>query len=209
MEEIKEMPYEEKYALAIDNMKFDEAFILPLVQKHLGDPAVSELRRTWQERVKPILQGDSFEQKYEMAYRNWIWMAKSTYSFIRTRMGEEGIKKFERAEVEALKRKNAGPSLFVLRFLRVLSPGLAFTMTTRQMAYQLQWITPGSLSELTKRRAVVNIPRCKILDFPETEDLCLIGCQSTYPMWVAEQFKVKMDFRRQGNSCTCTVTPLR
>lgn len=209
MEEIKEMPYEEKYALAIDNMKFDEAFILPLVQKHLGDPAVPELRRTWQEGVKPILQGDSFEQKYETAYRNWIWMAKSTYSFIRTRMGEEGIKKFERAEVEALKRKNAGPALFVLRFLRVLSPGLAFTMTTRQMAYQLQWITPGSLSELTRRRAVVNIPRCKILDFPETEDLCLIGCQSTYPMWVAEQFKVKMDFRRQGNSCTCTVTPLR
>jgi len=209
MGKIKEMPYEEKFAMVIDNMKFYETFIPPLVQKHLGDPAVAELKKTWQEGVRPLLEGGSFEQKYEMAYGNWIWMAKSAYSFIRKNMGEEGIKKYERAEVEALKRKNTGPALFFLGFLRVFSTGLAFTMTTQKMAYQLQWITPGSLSELTKQRAVLDIPRCKILDFPETEDLCLIGCQSIYPMWVAEQFKVKMEFKRQGNSCTCTLAPLR
>jgi hypothetical protein len=209
MEKIKEMPYEEKYATVIDNMKFEETFILPLVQKHLGDSAVAELKRTWQEGAKPIPEGGSFEQKYEMAYGNWIWMAKSAYSLIRKKMGEEGIKKFERAEVEALKRKNTGPALFLLGFLRLFSPGLAFTMTTRKMAYQLQWITPSSVSELTKQRAVFNIPHCKILDFPETEDLCLVGCQSAYPMWVAKQFKAKMEFKRQGNSCTCTLTPLQ
>ena len=209
MEKLKEMPYKEKYAKVIENMKLDEMFILPLVQRHLGDQAVAELKRTSQEGAKPIPEGASFEEKYEITYSNWIWMAKSAYSFIRKQMGEDGIRKFEQAEVEALKRKNAGPALFLLRLVRAISPGTAFTMTVKQMTYQLQWITPSSISELTRHRAVINIPRCKILDFPETEDLCLVGCQSTYPMWVAEQFKVKMEFERQGNSCTCTLTPLR
>jgi len=209
VEELKEMPYEEKYAIVTDNIKFDETFILPLVQEYLGDQAVTEIKKTWQEGTKPIPEGASFEEKYEITYGNWIWMVKSVYSFIRKQMGEEGIKKFERADVEALKRKNAGPALFLLGLVRVFSPGSAFTMTAKQMVYQLQWITPFSVSELTRERAVMNIPHCKILDSPETEDICLVGCQSTYPTWVAEQFKVKMEFERQGNSCICTLTPLR
>ncbi|MFC1962632.1 hypothetical protein ACFLWB_01340 [Chloroflexota bacterium] len=209
METVKEMSYSEKHAKVIDNMKFDEMFILPFIQKHLGDQAVSELERTWQEGVKPVREEASFEEKYEAAYSNWIWIAKSAYSFIRKQMDEGGIGKFERAEVEALKRKNAGPALLLLKLMRAFSPGSAFTMAAKNMAYQLQWLTPFTVSELTQSRAVINIPRCKILDFPETEDICLVGCMSTYPMWVAEQFKVDMKFERQGNSCTCALTPLR
>lgn len=37
MVRIKEMPYGEKYAKVIDNIKFDESFIFPFVQKHLGE----------------------------------------------------------------------------------------------------------------------------------------------------------------------------
>jgi hypothetical protein len=209
MVNIKEMPHGEKYAKVTDNMKFDETFILPFVQKHLGDQAVAELKKTWQEGMKPIPEGASFEERYEIAYGNWIWLAKSVYSFVRNRMGEDGIKKFERAEVEGLKRKNAGPALFVLKLVRSFSPGTAFAMTAKQMGYQLQWLTPFSVPELTRQRAVLNIPRCKILDFPDTEDICVVGCQSTYPIWVAEQFMVEMKFNRQGNSCTGTLAPLK
>ena len=208
MVKVKEMPYSEKYAKVIDNMKFDEGFILPFVQKHLGDQAVSELERTWQEGLKPIGEGASFEEKYEVAYSNWIWIAKNTYRFIRKQMSEDGIRKFERAEVEALKRKNAGPALLLLKIMRALSPGYAFTMTIKNMVYEIQWLSPNSISELTRIKAVISIPHCKTLDFPEIEDVCLIGCMSTYPMWLAEQFKMNMKFERQGNSCTCTVTPL-
>jgi hypothetical protein len=208
MVQIKEMPYSEKYAKVIDNLKFDETFILPFVQKQLGDQAAAEIKKTWQEEVKSIPETASLEKKYEIAYINWIWLAKNTYSFIRKRMGEEGIKKFERAEVEALKRKNASPALLVLKLVRLFSPGTAFTMTSKQMGYQLQWLTPFTVSELTRNRTVFSIPRCKILDYPDTEDICLVGCQSTYPMWVAEQFMVAMKFNRQGNSCTGTLTPL-
>ena len=206
---VKEMPYSEKYAKVTDNMKFDETFILPFVQKHLGDQAVAEVRKTWQDGMKPVPEGASFEEKYEVAYANWIWLAKNIYPFIRKRMGEDGLKQFERAEIEGLIKKNASPALLMLKIIRAFSPGTAFGMTAKQMGYQFQWLTPFSVPELTKQKAVLNIPRCKILDFSETEDICIVGCQSTYPKWVAEQFKVSMKWNRQGSSCTGTLTPLR
>jgi hypothetical protein len=209
MAKVKGMPYEEKYRMVIDNLKLIESFELPFVQKHLGGQAVADFKSTVQEGAKLIPDGASFEEKYEIAYSNFISRGKSAYSFIRKRMGEEGIRKLERANVEALKRKNAGPAFFLLRLMRAISPSLAFTMMSPKMAYQLQWITPFSTSELSKHRVLFSIPHCKVLDFPETEDLCLGACQRTYPAWVAEQFKVKMEFDRQGNSCTCTLTPLR
>lgn len=208
MARIKEMPYSEKYAKVIDSMKFDETFILPFVREHVSEQAAAEIKKTWQEGAKSIPETASFEEKYEIAYSNWIWLAKNTFSFIRKRMGEEGIKRFERAEVEALKRKNASPALLVLKLVRIFSPGTAFTMTSKQMGYQFQWLTPFTVPELTRHRTVFNIPRCKILDYPDTEDMCLLGCQSTYPMWVAEQFMVELKWNRQGNSCTGTLTPL-
>ncbi len=206
---VKEMPYSEKYAKVVDNMKFDETFIIPFVQKHLGDQAVAEVRKTWQEGMKPIPEGASSKEKYEVAYANWIWLAKNIYPFIRKRMGEDGLKMFERAEIEGLIKKNASPALLMLKIIRAFSPGTAFGMTAKQMGYQFQWLTPFSVPELTKQKAVLNIPRCKILDFPETEDICIVGCQNTYPQWVAEQFKVSMKWNRQGNSCTGTLAPLK
>jgi hypothetical protein len=208
MVKVKEMPYDEKYAKVTDYMKFEETFILPFVQKQLGDQAVAELTNTWQEWIKPIPKGVSFEEKYEIAYSNWIWLAKNAFSFIREQMGEDGIKKFERAEVEALIKKNASPALFLLKLIRLFSPGTAFAMTAKQMGYQLQVFTPFSVLELTRHKAVLDIPRCKILYFPGTEDICFVGCQSTYPMWMAEQFMVDMKCNRQGNTCTITLTPL-
>ena len=207
MEKVKEMPYSEKYTIMLENM--NDSFVPSFVQKHLGNQAMDELQRIWQEGIKPIPEDASFEEKYERAYGNWIWMAKSNFNFIRKQLGEDGITQFKRAEVEALKRKNASPALFLLRLVRALSPGSAFKMTANQMTYQLQWITPFSVSELTRHRVVYNIPRCKILDFPDSEDLCFIGCQSIYPMWLAEQFMVEMNAARQGKNCTLTFTPVR
>jgi hypothetical protein len=175
MAKIKEMPFSEKYAKVIDNIKFDESFIFPFVHKHLGDQAVSELKGIWQKGFKPIPEEASFEEKYEVAYGNWIWLAKTTYPFIRRQMGEDGLKKFDRAEVEALIKKNASPALLLLKFIRLFSPGTAFVMTSKQMGYELQWITPFSVPELTRHRAVFDVPRCKILDFPDNDDMCLLG----------------------------------
>lgn len=206
---VKEMPFSEKYAKVTDNMKFDESFILPFVKKYSGDQVVSELKGIWQKGFKPIPEGASFEEKYEVAYGNWIWLAKNIYPFIRKEMGEDGLKKFEDAEVKALIKKNASPALLPLKIIRLFSPSTAFAMTCKQMGYQFQWLTPFSMPELTRDKAVLDVPRCKILDFPETDDMCLIGCQSTYPMWMAEQFRISMKWNRQGNSCTGVLAPIK
>jgi hypothetical protein len=96
-------------------------------------------------------------------------------------MGEDGVDLFRLAEVEALKRKNARPAMFLLKLKRAVSPNTAFKMIASKFTYQLQWITPFSVSELTRYRVVYDIPRCKILDFPDSEDLCVVGCQKAYP----------------------------
>jgi hypothetical protein len=208
MGKVKEMPYEEKYGMVIDNINYHESSVIPLVGEVFGDQAMAELKKTSQEGIKPIPQEASFEEKYEIAYSNWIWSGKSVYKLIRGKWGEEGIEKFERPNVELRKRKNASPALFILGLIRLLSPTLAFNMSAQKMAYQLQWLSPYSF-ELTDNRAVLSMPRCKILDFPETEDMCFVGCQRIYPLWIAEQFKIKMATDRQGNSCTINFTPIK
>lgn len=208
MENIKVMPDDEKYAIVMDNIKFAKALTSTFIKGHLGDQAVSELEKIWQEGIKPILEEASPGEKYEIAYGNWIWVGKCDFNLIRKHLGKEGIAQYERDEATALKRKNASPSLYLLNLIRAISPQTAFKMTVKEYAYQLQWISPFSASEISSQKTVFDIPRCKILDYPETEDICNIGCQSVYPRWVAEQFKVKMDFDRQGHSCTCILTPL-
>jgi hypothetical protein len=209
MGNFKEMPYQEKYEIVMDNIDFAEELMPAFVKDHLGAQAEIELRALYQEGIKPVPDESSFEEKYETAYGNWAWIAKSDFNFLRKHMGDEGIELFVRADVEALKRKNANPSLFFLSLIRAISPRTAFKMTAREFSYQLQWITPFSVEEMTPNRAVFDIPRCKIIEHPESDDLCNIGCQGIYPRWVAEQFKVKMEFDPKGISCSCTLTPLR
>jgi hypothetical protein len=208
MVKIKEMPNSEKYANTLGYTKLLDTFIPPLVQKHLGNEGVAEVQRIWREGLKPIPEDASFKEKYEIAYANWMWKWSSAFDFVQTHFGESGVEEFKRADLEALKRKNSGPALFLLNVIRALSPSSAFSMIAKQMASQFQVFTPLSVSEMTGQRAVFKIPRCKILDFKGGESSCLIGCRSIFPMWLAEQLKVRMKTERQGNSCTVTLTPL-
>jgi hypothetical protein len=92
MGKVKEMPYEEKYHMVIDNLKYHETSIQPLVGKLFGGQVAVELQSMSQEGIKPIPQGASFEEKYEIAYGNWVWSGKSVYRIIREKMGEEDNK---------------------------------------------------------------------------------------------------------------------
>ena len=208
MVKVKEMPYSEKYKMAQENIQFCESIFPPFIKEHMGDEAVTEHEKVWKEGIQSIPENASVEDKYETAYANWIWMVKSNFSFISNKMGDDGINKLMRYETDALIRKNAGAATSFLGLIRAIAPGYAFVMTNKEFSYQLQWITPFSVSKLDKDEAVFDMPQCKILDFEDVDDICFIHCQKIYPMWVAEQFKVKMSFDRQGNSCTCTVAHL-
>ena len=208
MELVKEMPYSEKLDIIVDNIKFGKKITSDYIEEHLGYDAKTKLHMRYLEGIAPIPEEASFEEKYEAAYKNWIWIGKTDFAFIREHMGEAGIEQFERVEVEAIKGKNASPALYFLRFLRAVSPGTAFEMTAKQFAYQLQWITPYKVERLDREVLDIDIPRCKIVEQPDAQDLCMIACQRMYPTWAAEQFHVDMKYDPQGLSCRCTITPL-
>lgn len=181
------------------------SFILKISDKHTAD----ELYDIWNEGVNEIPDYASFEDRYEIAYGNWIRMAKNSYHFIRQRMGDEALEQFEDAHLKALKHKNAGLATALLKVMRSVSESSAFTFIARQILYEMQWFTPFTVLELMPDRASAVIERCKIFDFPDTDDLCMVGCQSTYPKWIADHFKVRIMHNRYNNGCTCMLTPLK
>ena len=207
MQGIKTMPYGEKYAIVLDKVKSHDLLLSPFIKKHLNEQALAELKKLWQEGFKPVPDNASYEEKYEIAYSNLMWQGKSNLEFIRMHLGEDGIEQYKLAQVEELKRKNASPALIILGVLRAISPGSAFAMTAKKMAYQIQWLLPSmSLIELTPNQAVYNIPQCKVISFPRMEEACTIDCQGAYPIWLAEQLKVKLRFERQGHNCKAILT---
>ena len=205
---VKEMPAAEKYAAMSDNIALFGRFMPAFVADRLGDQAVSELRQAWHAGLQSVPEGASLDEKYEIAYGNWVWMGKCNLAFVREKLGEDGLEALVSAEAEALKQANAGVDVLLLGLIRAFAPGRAFEMLAKDFAYKMQWVSPLSVTELSRERAVINFPRCKIVEFPDTDDACYIGCQKAYPRWVAEQFKARLTFDRQDTQCTCTLTPL-
>jgi hypothetical protein len=209
MMKVKEMPYSEKYAKIVDELKLENSSTFAFIQKSLGNQALVELNKLQQEVLKPVPEDASDKQKYEIAYGNWVLSGGVIFKFVRSKLGEDGIERHIRVSVDAWKRENASPAIYLLSFIRFFSPSSAFSMIVKNSAYQTQWLGTSTISALSKSRAVVDIPHCSILDYPGGEDVCLIGCQKIFPIAFAEQFKVNMKFNRQGKSCVETLTPVK
>ena len=208
MVQVKQMPYSEKYARVLGGLKHDE-YVPGFIEQHLGQVAAVEYRERREAGMLPIPEDASDEVKYETAYKNWMSGAATAFGFVRERLGEKGIDRMAKTSAEALIRENANPSLMMLRLIRAISPGKAFEMVGKKSAYEMQYLTPYTVDELSRQKTVMNVPHCKILDYPDTEDVCAVGCQREYPQWLAEQLHVKMETERKGKSCTITLSPLQ
>jgi hypothetical protein len=208
MVKIKEMPFNEKYDGVINYTKVLESFALPLVKENLGDEKVAELKSIWQEESEPVPESGSYEEKYEVAFRNWVRKWQSAYIFASNQLGEGGAEKFEFAAIEENKRRTAGSELQMYRFVRAISRKSAFQTFAKQMAYKFQVFTQLSLSELTGQSAVMKMPHCKILDVEGGDDFCTVGCQKAFPVAVKDLFNVKVTYELKGKSCTATFAPL-
>ena len=119
MVNVKEMPYDEKYTKVQDSIKHQESFIPSFIQKVLSEKVVNQLREIWSAGIRQIPESTSDEEKYEIAYSNWMWMGSNSFKFIRENLGEEGIEQFKRADVESLKQANASPALLFLSMIRI------------------------------------------------------------------------------------------
>jgi hypothetical protein len=204
---IKEMSYQEKTAAVAKYSELYRRVLEQFLAVHQGEENVAELEQIWLKGNERTPVTAAPEEEYRIAYSNWIWTAKSSFRFVRELMGEEGVRKLEQMLLHALIQQNKGWSLVMLNLVRLVSPDQAFRMLTDQLSYSLQWLTPYAVTESSPHKLVVEIDRCKVLEYPGTEDVCM-ACRQIYPAWAVNQLMVDMDFERTGLHCTCTVRPL-
>ena len=60
-----------------------ESLVPAFIEKHLGSQAVADFKKGCAEGIKPISENASYEEKYETAYSDWIWMGGTAFSFVR------------------------------------------------------------------------------------------------------------------------------
>jgi hypothetical protein len=207
MVKIKEMPYKEKYAMVLSNMKI-EGPGMAFIAKQLGKQAVAELQQAFQKGIKPIPKNASDREKYDIASSNLSWKGGTKYSFVKSRLGEEGINQCVQVDVGFLKTVTPRPALVLMGLVRAISQGAAFTMIIKQMAYKFQYGGPTTLSELSRNRAVMEVNHCNMLNFPGGENMCIL-CQRETPTWLKEQFKIDTKVNRHGKGCTYTFSSAR
>ena len=80
-------------------------------------------------------------------------------------------------------------------------------MTAKTIAYQTQVFTPLLVSELASKKLVMDIPHCKVLDHPNGEDFCKLGCQQISTIPLRDLFQVGIVMNRQGTSCSGVCEP--
>jgi len=207
MVEIKEMPYDEKYSGVLSYMKLLDDNVLSLVEKELGAQKVAELNTIWHNVTQTIREDATYEEKFNIAYGNWVRKYASAFNFVSENLGENGVEKWKETAVENLKRKSSSPALFLLKLVRAVSPQTAFRTFAKQVSYQMQVFGSLSVSELSGSRLVVR-SHCKVLDYADSEVLCTVGCQEAFPVALKDVFNVKVTFELKGKICTATFAPL-
>lgn len=206
--EIKRMPIEQKVRFVSKSIAREYVYIPEFFRRYADENAVTQLINDWQRGIEKLDREVSIEERYHVTYGNWIWMSKTVYKNIRNVMGQQGISKFERAEIDEMKKRTSLLMLLVIKVLYAISPQTAFAMVVKSLAYQFQWLTPLELIKINDREMIVKILQCQILDYEDTADLCAVSCQHTYPLWMGEQFRLKMQTKRDGQGCLKTLTIL-
>jgi hypothetical protein len=207
MVKIKEMPYGEKYRMVLSNLKI-EGPGMAFIEERLGKQAVTDLHQEFQKGIRPIPENASDKEKYDLACSNLSWMGGTKYSFVKSRLGEEGINQCVMVDVGFLKTVTPRPALLLMGLIRAFSPSAAFTMMTKQMAYKFQYGGPTTLPELSRNKAVMEVNPCSMLSHRGGENMCIL-CQKETPIWLREQFRIDTRVNRQEKGCTYTLTPTR
>jgi len=200
------MPYSEKFDGIFGYMKLVEVFASQLVKSELGKEKVDELRGLWEKGVEPVPEGASDKDRYEIAYRNFMWKWVSANNFMGKYQGEGGTTKFMHAAIAAWKGRHR-KSAMSLRMVGRVAPKIAFRKLTKTLAYQLQMFSPFSVTELKENRMSLSVAPCKILMDPNGSSFCVMACQNIIPSWLQGQFNVKMNLDRQGANCNVLFEP--
>jgi hypothetical protein len=80
MVEFKIMPYSEKFTRLLDTMQLEKDLIISFILENSGKPVADELYEIWNKGMNEIPDYATPEEKYEIAYGNWIRTVKTVIS---------------------------------------------------------------------------------------------------------------------------------
>ncbi len=204
--EFKEMTFQEKLVGILSYEQIVDRFTPHVVKEELGVDKWHELQKIWKQQVEPTPPDASVQDKYEIAYRNFMRKWVSGNNFVAKSKGDAGTAKYMHAAIATWKQKYARDAT-ALRVIGGVSRKTAFKILAKRLAYQLQAFSPYTVTELTENRMVLKVAPCKILKDPNGISFCQMACQNIVPSWLESQFNVKMSLNRQGENCTVIFTP--
>lgn len=208
MDKITKMSYREKFHKAYQAACSYHDRIPDFVLRRLGKQAMAELSSFWQAGIVPIEEHASDSEKYEAAYHNWQWMAYCNLEFIEEQLGNEGFESYVSGEIEYISHTVSELDLAGARFLDVIAPRLGFRTKAEQLLYEMQWMTPWTLTVISRQGLQAKTSPCKMLETPGMQHQgCEVNCRRIWSGVAAKEFHIRLAFKIQGKGCQISLFP--
>ncbi len=205
MIEIKPMSFDEKLTNIQKYEKNIRSYTRRVVKQELGKEKLEELETLWKQNSQPIPTDAKTEEKYEVAYKNYLQTYVTGEHFMAKYKGHFGVAEFNRAAINSMRKTGATRSNVLAKTMMSVTPKMSFQMIAKEMAYRLQVFSPLTVDKLDENQMVLKLTPCKAAS--NSRDFCNVACQNVIRVWLEAQFNIKMDSTIQGTDCTVKIAP--
>ena len=202
MTKIRPMADREKYLHAFGMVSSYQKQVMQFIEERLGYEARLELGSVWQAAITAIRKDYPDVRKYEAAYCNWEWMARSSHDFLADVLVREDVADYKRLLLSRYSQQHDNPGIPIMRLFR------NHVALARMWAYEMQWITPIELTSLSKEKVVCTVHACKLLQTPATERICRVDCRNVGAALLLKVYHLKRVDAIADHGCTITLSPL-
>jgi hypothetical protein len=202
MTRIRPMPDKVKSQHAMGMVRLYQKHVLPFVEERLGFAAMYELRSVWQAAMTPMRKTDPDQKKYEAAYSNWLWMARSSHDFLADLLKRDEVMNYKRLLMQLYKRQQDNPDLVIYRMFG------SHTALVKAWAYEMQWITPIEKISTSDGQFTCFVKECKVLQTPATARICRVDCRNVGSNLARKVYHLQRKTKIVNHNCTMTLTPL-
>lgn len=205
MTDIKQMPFAEKLRNIQTYEKSIRSYTISLVKDELGKEKLEELKTLWNKNIRPIPSEGTDEEKYEVAYKNYLQTWVTAHDFMARYQGDFGKAKLMRVAINSMKKKASTSSTLLAKTTMTIAPKVSFQTMAKELAYRLQVFSPFTVDQLDKNQMVLTLTPCKIASI--SQDFCNVACQNIIRAWLENQFNIKMVSTPKGTDCTVKIMP--
>jgi hypothetical protein len=205
MIEIRQMTFNEKLRNIQKYEKNIRSYTKSLVKDKLGKERLEELETVWNKNSKTIPSNAKDEEKYEVAYKNYLQTYVIGEHFMAKCQGHFGVAEFNRAAINSMRKTGTTSSNVLAKTMMAVTPKTSFQTIAKELAYRLQVFSPFTVDQLDENQMVLTLTPCKIAS--NSRDFCNAACQNVIRIWLEAQFNINMVSTIQGPNCTVKITP--